>query len=161
MKWKSLYVLIAFSRCERERILILFRRRQKSRFLDCKLAAPLSFCRGFEPRFRVHWAQNEARPFLPSVLAAFVLFDVLRFSWNSLVFTSIAFGKKKMQSQCRLDWAFFNLRRKRTKSSQSTCIRDDMRSRLLVCRVLPFVVVWFWTVCGVFGQDARWSAFVA
>ena len=48
------------SRGTRERILILFRPK-KPRFLDCKLAAPLSFCRGFGPRFCVHWAQNEAR----------------------------------------------------------------------------------------------------
>ena len=47
------------SRGTRERILILFRRCKKSRFfVDCKLAAPLGFCRGFGPRFRVHLSRH-------------------------------------------------------------------------------------------------------
>ena len=47
------------SRGTRERILIWFRRREKSRFfVDCKLAAPLGFCRDFGPRFRVHLSSH-------------------------------------------------------------------------------------------------------
>ena len=80
------------SRGTRERILILFRR-QKSRFLDCKLAAPLSFCRGFGPRFCVHWAQNEAR-------SCFGVFRSVRpiEVFLELVFTPMAIDKKKCSS---------------------------------------------------------------
>ena len=46
------------SRGTRERILIWFHRREKSRFVDCKLAAPVGFCRGFGPRFRVHLSRH-------------------------------------------------------------------------------------------------------
>ena len=40
---------------------ILVEWKAPSEFLDCKLAAPLSFLQGLWPRFCVHWAQNEAR----------------------------------------------------------------------------------------------------
>ena len=46
------------SRGTRERILIWFHRREKSRFVDCKLAAPVGFCRGFGLRFRVHLSRH-------------------------------------------------------------------------------------------------------
>ena len=37
------------------------RRRQKPRFFGLQIGRPFNFCRGFEPGFCVHWAQNEAR----------------------------------------------------------------------------------------------------
>ena len=54
----SLFVYLLRSRGTRERILIWFHRREKSRFVDCKLAAPVGFCRGFGPRFRVHLSRH-------------------------------------------------------------------------------------------------------
>ena len=84
------------SRGTRERILILFRQ-QESRFLDSKLAAPLSFCRGFGPRFCVHWAQNEAR----SCFGVFRSVRRIVVFWE-LVFTPMAIDKKKCSPSA--DW---------------------------------------------------------
>ena len=83
------------SRGTRERILILFRQ-QESRVLDCKLAA-LSFCRGFGPRFCVHWAQNEARSCF-GVFRSVRPIDV----FLKLVFTPMAIDKKKCSPSA--DW---------------------------------------------------------
>ena len=65
--------------------------------LDCKLAAPLSFCRSFGPRFCVHWAQNEARSY-------FGVFRSVRriVVFLELVFTPMAIDKKKRSP--RADW---------------------------------------------------------
>ena len=65
--------------------------------LDCKLAAPLSFCRGFGPRFCVHWAQNEARSY-------FGVFRSVRriVVFLELVFTPMAIDKKKRSPSA--DW---------------------------------------------------------
>ena len=62
-------IFIASSRYERMLPNFVLQASETEIVLDCKLAAPLSFCRGFGPRFCVHWAQNEARSFLPSVLS--------------------------------------------------------------------------------------------
>ena len=63
---------------------------RKREFLDCKLAAPVRFFRGFEARFRVHLLRH-ACSFL---VVSFVVFNVLRFSLNRF-FTLIAFDKKE------------------------------------------------------------------
>ena len=55
--------------------------------MDCKLAAPLSFCRGFGPRFRVHLSRH-------SCFSSFVVFDFLGFSLNWFL-NPIAFDKKE------------------------------------------------------------------
>ena len=46
-----------------------------------------------------------------------------------LVFTLIAFDKKGNAVQVQTGLRFFDLSRKRATSSQSTCIRDDLRFR--------------------------------
>ena len=98
LKGKRFYFSLVWlrSRGTRERILILFRR-QKSRFLWIKLAAPLSFCWGFGPRFRVHWVQNEAR-------SCFGVFRSVRpiEVFLELVFTPTAIDKKKCSPSA--DW---------------------------------------------------------
>ena len=67
------------SRGTRERLLIFcFAGARKREFLDCKLAAPVRFFRGFEPRFRVHLLRHACSFFA----ASFVVFNVLRFSLN-------------------------------------------------------------------------------
>ena len=48
------------SRGTRERILILFAGARKPDFLDCNLAAPISFFRGFRTRFCVQWTQRRS-----------------------------------------------------------------------------------------------------
>ena len=57
-----LLALIAFSRNERTHPNLVSQAsqaREKSRFfVDCKLAAPLGFCRGCGPRFRVHLSRH-------------------------------------------------------------------------------------------------------
>ena len=58
--------IIAFSRNERTHPFAGARNRD---FLDCKLAAPVGFCRGFGPRFRVHLSS--------SFVASLVVFDFL------------------------------------------------------------------------------------
>ena len=130
-KNKTCLFCLLRSRGTRERILILFRG-QKPRFLDCKLAAPLSFCRSFGPPFGVAWAENEARScfgVFRSVhgLAFFLLFDVLMFSWNWFSLRWQSTKRNAVPVQTGL--SSFDLRRKRTKSSQSTCIQDDLRFR--------------------------------
>ena len=136
------------SRGTRERILILFRPK-KPRFLDCKLAAPLSFCRGFGPCFCVHWAQNEARS----------CFGVSCWGFLGTGDHSDGNRQKEMQSQCRLDWALLTsgekeLSHRKARAYKAICVFDRSRYDC------SFLVVWFWTVRGVFGQDAWWSAFV-
>ena len=63
------------------------------------------------------------------LFASFVLFGVLRFCLRELAITLIAFDKKGNAVPVQTGLRFFDRRRKRT--SQSTCIRDDFdRSRL-------------------------------
>ena len=64
--------------------------------------------------------------------------------------------KKGMQSQCRLEW-YFLAARKQITSSQSTNKQDDLLFRSFAITCLLF---WFWTVRGLFWQDATWRAFV-
>ena len=123
--------------------------------MDCKLAAPLSFYRGFGPPFGVAWAENEARSCFDvfrsvQVLAFFLLFDVLMFSWNwfSLLWQST----KRNAVPVQTGLSSFDLRRKRTKSSQSTCVYKAIcvfdRSRLLVCSSLILDRAWrVWSGC--------------
>ena len=89
-------ILIAFSRYERTHPNFVSAAGIEI-FLDCKLAAPLSFCRGFRPRFCVRWAQNEA----------WSCFDVFRsvrriVVFLELVFTPMAIDKKKRSPSA--DW---------------------------------------------------------
>ena len=99
-------------------------------FLDCKLAAPLSFCRGFGPRFCVHWAQNEARSY-------FGVFRSVRriVVFLELVFTPMAIDKKKCSLSA--DWtelfwpqAKTELNHRKARVYKTICVFD--RSRLLV-----------------------------
>ena len=93
--WEFYYpVIFAFSRYERTHPNFVS---AAGDFLDCKLAAPLSFCRGFRPRFCVHWAQNEAR-------SCFGVFRSVRriVVFLELVFTPMAIDKKKCSPSA--DW---------------------------------------------------------
>ena len=58
--------------------------------MDCKLAAPLGFCRGFGPRFLL----SSVTSCLLSFVASFAVFDFLGFSLNWFLIT-IAFDKKE------------------------------------------------------------------
>ena len=124
--------LVAFSRYERTHP--NFVSAAGIEILDCKLAAPLSFCRGFGPRFCVHWAQNEAKVMFWRVSFCSSL---LRFSWNWFSLRWQSTKRNAVPVQTGL--SSFDLRRKRTKLSQSTCIQDDLRFRSF--RVVSFVVV--------------------
>ena len=56
-----LFFLIAFSRNERTHPNLVSQASQAREieiFLDCKLPAPVGFCRGFGPRFRVHLSRH-------------------------------------------------------------------------------------------------------
>ena len=69
------------------------RRREKSRiFVDCKLAAPLGFCRGCGPRFRVHLSRHACSLLICGFFPCFRLFGVF-FEANWFL-TLIAFDKK-------------------------------------------------------------------
>ena len=110
----------------RERILILFRPK-KPRFLDCKLAAPLSFCRGFGPRFCVHWAQNEAR----------TCFGFPCWGFLGSGYHSDGNRQKEMQSQCRLDWALLTsgekeLNHRKARAYKTICVFDRSRCDCLI-----------------------------
>ena len=50
--------VIAFSRNERTHPNLVSQAREIEISLDCKLAAPVGFCRGFGPRFRVHLSRH-------------------------------------------------------------------------------------------------------
>ena len=63
------------SRGTRERLLICFAGARKREFLDCKLAAPVRFFRGFEPRFRVHLLRH-ACSFFCGFFRSFQRFEV-------------------------------------------------------------------------------------
>ena len=82
--------VFAFSRYERTPPNFVFAGARKREFLDCKLAAPVRFFRGFEPRFRVHLLRHACSFFV----ASYVVFKVLRFSLSRF-FTLIAFDKKE------------------------------------------------------------------
>ena len=82
--------IIAFSRYERTPPNFVSQGARKREFLDCKLAAPVRFFRGFEPRFRVHLLRHACFFFV----ASFAVFNVLRFSLNRF-FTLIALDKKE------------------------------------------------------------------
>ena len=102
------------SRGTRERILILFRRREKSRFFcdDCKLAPHLGFSRGFGYQayaFLTTWGGTRDKPKKVCVrgyVCSFVVFNGLAFSLN-WVFTLIAFHQKENAVQWRLEWVFW------------------------------------------------------
>ena len=137
----------------RERILILFRG-QKPRFFGLQIGHLSKFLQGLGPPFGVAWAENEARSCFGvfrsvHVLAFFLLFDVLMFSWNwfSLLWQST----KRNAVPVQTGLSSFDPRRKRTKSLQSTCIQDDLRfdrSRLLVCSSLILDRAWLvWSGC--------------
>ena len=80
-----MHKLIAFSRNERTHPNLVSQAREIEIFCeDCKLATPLSFFRGFEPRFRVDLLRHACSP----------LCFFLRFSLNRF-FTLIAFDKKE------------------------------------------------------------------
>ena len=57
------FLIIAFSRNERTHPNLVSQAREIEIFCeDCKLAAPLSFFRGFEPRFRVDLLRHACSP---------------------------------------------------------------------------------------------------
>ena len=116
-------VFLLRSRGTRERILILFRR-QKPRFFGLQIGRPSKV---FAGALGLVFVSTGHKTRLGHVLAFFVLFDLLRFSWNwfSLRWQST----KRNAAPVQTGLSFFDLRRKRTKSSQSTCIQDDLRFR--------------------------------
>ena len=133
------------SRGTRERILILFRRRQKPRFFGLQIGRPFKFLQGLWVSFFVSTGhKTRLGHVLPSVLAFFVLFDVhvLRFSWNW--FSLRLQSTKRNAVPVHTGLSSFDLRRKRTKSSQSAHVYTrrfaffDL-SRLLVCSSLILV----------------------
>ena len=71
-------LLIAFSRNERTHPNLVSQAREIEIFLDCKLAAPVGFRRGFGPRFRVHLSRHAC-----SLLWLLSLFSTLwGFLWS-------------------------------------------------------------------------------
>ena len=82
--------------------------------MDCKLAAPVGFCRGCGPRFRVHLSRHACSLLICGFFRCFRLFGVF-FEANWFL-TLIAFDKKDNAA-----WS----ESLQITSSQSTCIRDD------------------------------------
>ena len=119
-------LLIAFSRYERTHPNFVSQARETEIF-GLQFGRPSKFLQGLWASFLCPLGTKLGQVILPSVLASFVLFDVLRFSWNW--FSLRLHSTKRNAGSVQTGLSFFDLRRKRTKSSQSTCIRDDLRFR--------------------------------
>ena len=103
--------------------LVLFRR-QKPKFFWTANWPPLKV---FVGALGLVFVSTGHKARLGHVLAFFVLFDLLRFSWNWFSLRWQSTKRNAVPVQTGL--SSFDLSPKRTKSSQSTCIQDDLRSR--------------------------------
>ena len=143
--------LVAFSRYERTYPNFFSQAPETEIFLDCKLAAPLICCRGFGPRFCVHWVQNEARSCFALCFGVFRSVRLTYWGFLRTGFHSDCNRQKEMQSQSRLDWGFLasgekELNNRKARVYKTICVFD--RSRLLVCSSLILDRTWrVWSRC--------------
>ena len=100
--------------------------------MDCKLAAPLRFCRGCGPRFRVHLSRHACSP-------VGVFFEA---NW---FLTLIAFDKKDNAVPMQPGVRGFGRAKTNYIIAKHGYTRGFLRDRSFL----------FWTERGLFGQDVR------
>ena len=108
------------------------------------MAAPVGFCRGFGPRFRVHLSHVMLALYC-GFFRCFRLFG--GFFEANWFLTLIAFDKKDNAVPVQSGVRVFG--RAKTNYIISTCIPDDF---FAIARFQEFL---FWTERGLFGQDVR------